>query len=141
MHTYHHHTPRVPCGTCHNIYLGCHSTLLGGTPNICIQQVGTSSSEPIEHHSIPSPGTSPARLPDHLAAKADQSSRGHISIATKRTIRNDIIKIGTTYVVVQKDNEGPMIFVESANTSKREDTTDVKQPIQNTPCPDSAHRD
>jgi hypothetical protein len=37
-----------------------------------------------------------------------------------------MIKIGTTDVVVQKDNEGPMIFGESANTSKREDTTDVK---------------
>jgi hypothetical protein len=51
---------------------------------------------------------------------------GHISTATKRTKEKDIIKIGTTDVVVQKDNEGPMIFGESANTSKREDMTDVK---------------
>jgi hypothetical protein len=99
---------------------------LGGTPNIYIQQVGTSSTRPIEHHSIRSPGTSPARLPDHSAAKANQSDRGHISTATKRTTRKDIIKISTTDVVVQKDNEGPMIFGELANTSKREDTIDIK---------------
>jgi hypothetical protein len=49
---------------------------LGGTPNICIQQVVTFGTEPIEHHSIRSPGTSPARLSDHSAAKADQSGRG-----------------------------------------------------------------
>jgi hypothetical protein len=43
----------------------------GGTPSICIQQVGTSSTRPIERHSIRSPGTSPARLSDYSAAKAD----------------------------------------------------------------------
>jgi hypothetical protein len=31
----------------------------------------------------------------------------------------DIIKIGTTGVVVQQNNEGPMIFGESANTNKK----------------------
>jgi hypothetical protein len=48
----------------------------GGTPSICIQQVDTSSTRPIERHSKRSPGTSPARLPDYSTAKADQSGRG-----------------------------------------------------------------
>jgi hypothetical protein len=65
-------------------------------------------------------------LPDHSAAKADQPGRGHISTATERTTKKDITKVGTTDVVVQKDNEGPMIFGESANTSKREDMTAIK---------------
>jgi hypothetical protein len=51
---------------------------------------------------------------------------GHISTATKRTTKKDIIKIGTTDVVIQKDNEGPMIFGELANTTKKEDTTAIK---------------
>jgi hypothetical protein len=33
--------------------------------------------------------------------------------------KKDIIKIGTTDVVVQENNEGPMIFGESANTRKK----------------------
>jgi hypothetical protein len=53
---------------------------LGGTPNICIQHVGTSSTRPIEHHSIRSLGTSPTRLPDHSAAKVDQSDRGAYTV-------------------------------------------------------------
>jgi hypothetical protein len=99
---------------------------LGGTPNICIQQIGTSSTRPIEHYSIRSLGTNPARLPDHSVAKADQSSTGHISTITKRMTKKDIIKIGIANVVVQKENEGPMIFGESANTTKKEDTTAIK---------------
>jgi hypothetical protein len=51
---------------------------------------------------------------------------GHISAATKRTTKKDIIKIGTTDVVIQENNEGPMIFGESANTTKKEDTTAIK---------------
>jgi hypothetical protein len=99
---------------------------LRGTRNICIQQIGTSSTGPIEHHSIRSLGTSPARLPDHSTAKADQSGRGHIHTATERTTKKDIIKIGTTDVVIQENNEGAMIFGESANTNKTEDTTSIK---------------
>jgi hypothetical protein len=38
--------------------------------------------------------------------------------ATERTTKKDIIKIGTTDVVIQKESEGPMILRESANTSK-----------------------
>jgi hypothetical protein len=79
---------------------------------------------PIGHHSIESSGTGPARLPDHSAAKADQSDRGHIE--TERTTKKDIIKIGITDVVVQEYIEGPMIFGESAGTSKREDTATSK---------------
>jgi hypothetical protein len=45
--------------------------------------------------------------------------------ATQRTTKKDIIKIGTTDVVIQEDNKGPMIFGESANTTKR-DTTTIK---------------
>jgi hypothetical protein len=39
--------------------------------------------------------------------------------ATERTTKKDIIKIGTAYVVIQEDNKGPMIFGESANTTKK----------------------
>jgi hypothetical protein len=49
---------------------------MGGTPNIRIQQVGTTSIRPIERSSIRSPGTGPTRLPDYSASKADQSGRG-----------------------------------------------------------------
>jgi hypothetical protein len=91
---------------------------LGGIPNNCIQQVGTSSKRSIERHSIRSPGTSPARLPDHSAAKADQSGREHIPTTTKRTTKRDIIKIGTTIVVIKGNNEEPTIFRKSASTSK-----------------------
>jgi hypothetical protein len=48
----------------------------GGTPNIRIQQVGTTSTRPIERRSIQSPGTDPTILPDYSASKADQSGRG-----------------------------------------------------------------
>jgi hypothetical protein len=47
---------------------------------------------------------------------------GHIPSATKRTTKRDIIKIGTTYVVIQGNNEGPRIFRKSTNTSKEGDT-------------------
>jgi hypothetical protein len=51
---------------------------LGGTPNICIQQVGTSSTRPIECSSVRSPDIGPTRLLDYSASKADQSGRGGI---------------------------------------------------------------
>jgi hypothetical protein len=37
-----------------------------------------------------------------------------------------MIKIGITDVVIQENNEGPMIFGESANTTIKEDTTAIK---------------
>jgi hypothetical protein len=45
---------------------------------------------------------------------------------TERTTKKDIIKIGTADVIIQEDNEGPMIFGESANTTKKEDTATIK---------------
>jgi hypothetical protein len=51
---------------------------------------------------------------------------GHMPAATERTTKKDIIKIGTTDVVLQKESEGPMIFGESSNTTKKEDTTTIK---------------
>jgi hypothetical protein len=39
----------------------------------------------------------------------------------KRTINKDIIMIGTTDVVIQGNNEGPMIFDKSAKTDKGKD--------------------
>jgi hypothetical protein len=51
---------------------------------------------------------------------------GHIPAATKRTTKKDIIKIGTADVIIEENNEGPMIFGESANTTKKEDMTTTK---------------
>jgi hypothetical protein len=123
MRTYHHRPmSQIKCGTCHHIHLGCHSTPLGGTPNIYICQISTSSTRPIECPSIQSPGTGPAILPDYSAIKANQSDRGAYIHNTKRTTKGDIIKIGTPDVVIQGNNEGPMIFGKSVNTGKEEDT-------------------
>jgi hypothetical protein len=44
---------------------------------------------------------------------------GHIPTTIERTTKKDIIKIGTADVIIQEDNEGPMIFGESANTTKK----------------------
>jgi hypothetical protein len=46
--------------------------------------------------------------------------------ATERTTKKNIIKVGTADVVIQEDNKGPMIFGESVNTTKKEDTTTIK---------------
>jgi hypothetical protein len=46
--------------------------------------------------------------------------------ATGRMTKKDIIKIGTADVVIQEDNKGPMIFGESANTTKKEDMATIK---------------
>jgi hypothetical protein len=51
---------------------------------------------------------------------------GYIPAATERTTKKDIIKIGSADVIIQENNEGPMIFGESANTTKKEDTTTIK---------------
>ena len=68
------------------------------------------------------------------------TAEGHMPAATERTTKKDIIKIGTTDVVVHENNEGPVIFGESANTNKKEDTT-VNKIVENTPCLDGAHCD
>jgi hypothetical protein len=64
-------------------------------------------------------------MPDYSASKVDQSGRGHMPVATQRTTKKDIIKIGTADDVIQGDNKGPMIFGESANTTEK-DTTTIK---------------
>jgi hypothetical protein len=46
--------------------------------------------------------------------------------ATERTTKKDIMKIGSADVVIQEDNKGSMIFGESANTTKKEDTATIK---------------
>jgi hypothetical protein len=48
---------------------------------------------------------------------------GHTTTTSNSTKKGDVIKIGTTDVVVQQNNEGPMIFGESTNTNKKEGTT------------------
>jgi hypothetical protein len=45
--------------------------------------------------------------------------------ATERTTKKDI-KVGTADAIIQEDNKGSMIFSESANTTKKEDTTTIK---------------
>jgi hypothetical protein len=45
-----------------------------------------------------------------------------MSTSTKRTTKEDIITIGTTYVVIQGNNERSMIFGKLAKTDKEEDT-------------------
>jgi hypothetical protein len=44
---------------------------------------------------------------------------GHMPAVTERTTKKNIIKVGTADVVIQEDNKGPMIFGESANTTKK----------------------
>jgi hypothetical protein len=59
--------------------------------------------------------TRPQRLTD--------PTEGHTATASNSAIKGDIIKIGTTDVVVQQNNEGAMIFGESANTNEKEGTS------------------
>jgi hypothetical protein len=97
---------------------------LGGTPNICIRQVGASSTRPIQCPSIWSPGIGPTRVPDR-PQRPTNLVWGHIPTTTKRTTKGHIIKIGTTDVVIQGNNEGLMILGKSANTGE-EDITGSK---------------
>jgi hypothetical protein len=95
-----------------------------GTPNFCIWQVGTPNAWPIGCTSIWSPDLGLARLLDYLNAKADQSGRGHrekMSKWTKITTKGDIIKIGTTDVDIQGNNERLMIFGKSVKTDEGKD--------------------
>jgi hypothetical protein len=65
-------------------------------------------------------------VPKYSASKADQSGRGAYTYNSRKDNKKDVIKIGTTDVVIQDDNKGPMIFGESANTTKKEDTATIK---------------
>jgi hypothetical protein len=64
-------------------------------------------------------------LSDYSASKADQSGRGAYACSNSKNNKKDIIKISIADVVIQGDNKGPMIFGESANTTKK-DTTTIK---------------
>jgi hypothetical protein len=64
-------------------------------------------------------------MPNYSVTKADQFGRGHgekISTSAKRTTNGDIIKIGTTYVIIQRNNEVLMIFDKSTKTDEGRDT-------------------
>jgi hypothetical protein len=51
-------------------------------------------------------------------------SGGHTAAASNSTIKGDVIRIERQiFFVVQQNNEGPMIFGESANTNEKEGTT------------------
>jgi hypothetical protein len=65
-------------------------------------------------------------LSDYSASNVDQSGRGAYTYNNQKNDKKDIIKIGTADVSIQKDNEGPMIFGESTNNNKIEDTTAIK---------------
>jgi hypothetical protein len=60
---------------------------------------------------------------------------GHVPTATERTTKKDVIKISTADVIIQEDNKGPMIFGESANTTKKEDTATIKTVDPKYPMP------
>jgi hypothetical protein len=47
---------------------------------------------------------------------------GYIATTSNSTIKGDVIEIGTTDVIVQQNNEGPMISGKSASTNKKDDT-------------------
>jgi hypothetical protein len=61
-------------------------------------------------------------LRDYSVVKADQSGKGAYIYSYQENDKRDIFKVGTTDIVVQGNNEGPMIFGKSTNTSKEEDT-------------------
>jgi hypothetical protein len=65
-------------------------------------------------------------LPDCSTSKADQSGRGAYTCSDQKNKKKDIIKIGTTDVIIQENNEGPMIFGELTNTTKKEDMAAIK---------------
>jgi hypothetical protein len=72
----------------------------------------------------------PARFPDYSATKTAQSDRRQgekISTSAKRMTSGDIIKIGTTNVVIQGNNEGLMIFGKSA---KIDEENPQEQPVK-----------
>jgi hypothetical protein len=122
IHTCHHHMSRIKCGVCHHIHLGCHSTPLGGHPKHLYSSGWHLQSVTQSFHQAQAQQDCRTTRPQRPTNPAG----GHIPTATERTIKKDIIKIGTTDVVVQENNEGPIIFGELANTNKKEDTTDIK---------------
>jgi hypothetical protein len=65
-------------------------------------------------------------LSGHSAAKADQSGRGAYTCSRQEDDKRDIIKISTTDVVIQGNNEGPMIFGKSVDIGEEEDMSASK---------------
>jgi hypothetical protein len=117
---------QIKCGACHHIHLGCHSTPLGGTQTSVFDRLAP----PVQDRlSAAQSGHQTQAQQDCRTTRPQRSTNpagGHMSAATERTTKKDIIKIGTTDVVIQKESEGPIIFGESANTNKTEDTTAFK---------------
>jgi hypothetical protein len=126
IHTCHYHTSQIKYGACHHIHLECPSTTLGGpqtsifdrTTPLVQDQLGTTQSSHQAQAQQDCRTTRPQR-PTNPAG-------GHIPTATERTTKKDIIKIGTTDVVIHENIKGPMFFGESANTNKKEDTAAIK---------------
>jgi hypothetical protein len=119
---------QIKCGACHHIHLGCHSTLLGGgAPQT---SVFNRLAPPVQDRlSVAQTGHQTHVQQDCRSARPQRLTNptgGHIPAATERTTKKDIIKIGTADIIIQEDNEGPMIFGESANTTKKQDTATIK---------------
>jgi hypothetical protein len=87
-----------------------------------------------------------ARILGHKGLSIQHGHREKMSTTedtnAKRTTNRDVIKIGTTNVIIQGNNEGPMIFGESAKSKEEKDieatskTSDLKYSIL-----DGAHWD
>jgi hypothetical protein len=115
---------QIKCGACHHTHLGCHSTPLGGASQTSVfnrltppvqDRLRAHQSGPRAQAQQDCRTTRPQRLTNPAG--------GHTATTSNSMKKGDIIKIGTTDVVVQQNNEGPMIFGESANTNKKESTT------------------
>jgi hypothetical protein len=117
---------RIKCGARYHIHLGCHSTPFGAPQASVFDRLAP----PVQDRLSVTQSSHQAQAQQDCQTtrpqKADQSGRGHIPTATKRTTKGDIIKIGTTDVVIQGNNEGSMIFGKSANACEEEDTTTSK---------------
>jgi hypothetical protein len=118
---------QIKCAACHHIHFGCHSTPLGGAPQTYVFNMLAS---PVQDRlSVAQSGHQTQAQQDCWSARPQRPTNpvgGHIPAATERTTKKDIIKIGTADVIIQEDNEGPMIFGETTNTTKKEDTATIK---------------
>jgi hypothetical protein len=118
---------QTKCGACQHIHLGCHSTLLGGAPQT---SVFDRLAPPVQDRLSVAQSSHQAQTQQECWStrprRPTNPAGGHIPAVTERTTKKDVIKIGTADVVIQEDNKGLMIFGESANTIKKEDTTTIK---------------
>jgi hypothetical protein len=97
---------QIKCGACRHIHLGCNSTPPGGAPQTSVfdrlappvqDQLSTAQSGHQAQTQQDCRTTRPLR-PTNPAG-------GHMPTAAERTTKKDIIKIGTTDVVIQKESE------------------------------------